>query len=434
MGHIVAKDAYQGLVQKIDRMTLRVPPHEALFEVLKRVYTPEEARLVADMPYGLSTLGRISRVTGTPEPAAEKMLDSLCDKGLVLDMVFAGKRRFIPSPLMIGVFEFTMMRAGGVGFGEVARFFHEYIQDGALFAKNLGNGQQNFLMRTLAHEPALSEDAFVEVLPYESAEAIIRSHRKFSIGLCSCRHEKLHVGEKLCDTPLETCSTFGNGADYMIRHKLSREVSKEEMLDNLAQSRELGLVVNADIIRNRPGFFCMCCGCCCNVLQGINRFGYPNAVVTSNFIATPDISACTGCGKCVKACPVNALELSGPPVGKKGKPGVVVDAAFCIGCGVCGVKCPTGAMKLSYRGKRRLLPENTFERVILQCLEQGTLQYQLFDDPSKVSHAVMRGIVGAFLRIDPVKRTLMSEQLRSRFLSMVKKGAGKSRRKAAESV
>jgi hypothetical protein len=70
-------------------------------------------------------------------------------------------------------------------------------------------------------------------------------------------------------------------------------------------------------------------------------------------------------------------------------------------------------------------PENTFERIILQCLERGTLQNQLFDEPGKISHQVMRGILGGFLRLPPVKKTLMSDLLRSRFLAAVKGGAGK---------
>jgi hypothetical protein len=68
-------------------------------------------------------------------------------------------------------------------------------------------------------------------------------------------------------------------------------------------------------------------------------------------------------------------------------------------------------------------PETTFERVILQCLERGTLQNQLFDDPGRISHKAMRGIVGGFLRLPPVKKALMSDTLRSRFLSTMAAGA-----------
>jgi formylmethanofuran dehydrogenase subunit A len=37
----------------------------------------------------------------------------------------------------------------------------------------------------------------------------------------------------------------------------------------------------------------------------------------------------------------------------------------------------------------------------------------------------MKGLVGGFLKLPPVKRTLMSEKLRSSFLDSMKKGAVK---------
>jgi hypothetical protein len=74
------------------------------------------------------------------------------------------------------------------------------------------------------------------------------------------------------------------------------------------------------------------------------------------------------------------------------------------------------------RPQRVLTPETTFERIILQSLDHGTLQNQLFDDPSRLSHRFLRGVVGGFLRLSPVKRALMGETLRSRFLSALKSG------------
>ena len=71
----------------------------------------------------------------------------------------------------------------------------------------------------------------------------------------------------------------------------------------------------------------------------------------------------------------------------------------------------------------RLIPEDTFERVILQSLEQGTLQNLLFNNPQSTAHGFMRGFVGGFLKLPPVKRALMSDSLRSRFLSTIRKGS-----------
>jgi len=265
---------------------------------------------------------------------------------------------------------------------------------------------------------------YVEILDYEKAAAIIESHERFSIGLCSCRHEKFHLDKKECDVPLSTCSTYGYSADFMIRNNLAKEVSKSEMLENLARSKELGLVLNADNVKNNVGFTCHCCKCCCNVLLGIRKFGYVNFVVTSDFMARINREKCISCGICAGICPAAAIDMvSWHEAGKKKKRRPVINEALCLGCGVCALKCSQKALSLFRRQKRVITPETTFERVLLQCLERGTLQYQLFDNPNSTGQKFMRAFVGAFLKLPPVKKALMSDLLKSRFLGAMKKGA-----------
>ena len=330
---------------KIDSLPFRVNKNKALFNILKELYTSEEAELVVKMPHGLSPADKIGKASGFEKSKLNSILESLCTKGLVIDMWIGNRYLYMPSPMAIGIFEFTMMRTGeNLNTKMWAELFHEYLNDRNSYAVNFGKGQQISPMRTLPHEGTVTESDYTEVLDYEKAISIVESHKKFALGLCSCRHEKLHAGEKKSEVPLETCITFGGAVDFMVRHNFAKKVTKTEILENLARSKETGLVFSCDNVKNNVSFLCQCCGCCCNMLLGISKFGYPNTI---------------------------------------------------------------------------------FEQVILQCLERGTLQHQIFGNPEKITQKIMKGFVGGFLMLPPVKITLMSEMFRSSFLQAMKKGAAK---------
>ena len=437
MGHLVGKDLYRRLGTKIDGLTVRAPWNDTLYAILKTLYSEEDAELVVRMPYGLSTLERLERVTRIPRAKLEQQLEGICERGLVIDVCIQDRYHYMPSPMVIGIFEYTMMRTrGGVDHQEVAKLFEAYLRDSPFYDANAGGGDTVALMRALPHDGSVAADEYVEVLDYEKASALVEQSGRYALGICSCRHEKAHTGGRPCTAPLDNCSTFGPVAvDFMVRHGFAREVSKTEMLENIARSRELGLMINADNVQRNVSFMCHCCGCCCNVLLGITRHGYPNMVMTSSYIARSDKERCKGCGVCSKRCPIEAIPRvpdPDPRFRKHGRP--AVDESLCVGCGVCTVKCTSGAMKLHARKQRVLHPEDTFARVILQCLEKGTLQNQLFDDPGSKTQAFMRGVVGGFLRLPPVKQGLMSDRLRSRFLRVLKDGAARQRNRGTAEV
>ncbi|MGK0465476.1 glycyl-radical enzyme activating protein [Clostridium sp.] len=68
---------------------------------------------------------------------------------------------------------------------------------------------------------------------------------------------------------------------------------------------------------------------------------------------------CTGCGKCVKGCPVGAID--------KNRPGRI-DRDECIGCGTCADNCYPGGFTKSGE-------ETTVEKVITE-LKKETVQYR----------------------------------------------------------
>jgi len=432
MGHLVAKDIYGSLGQKIDDLAVRTPQTETFYSMLRELYTPEEAELIVQMPFGLSTLERIARVTGRDPAELEPRLAALCDKGLVVDLLLGDRYRYMPAPFVIGIFEFTMMRMRGddPDIGRISKLFSDYFHEGDFYAANFRDGQQVTVARALPHLDDLGDH--VEILDYERVERIIDEADTFSLGVCSCRHKKHHAGEQTCKVPLETCTSFGRAADYLVRHHMARPISRSEMRDVAQRSKELKLVFSVDNVQKQPAFLCHCCGCCCDIMEGINRHGYPNAIVSSTLMPHVDMEECNGCQKCGRACHVSAITMIPDPMqaGSKRMFKPVIDEDRCIGCGVCGLVCDPDAITMAKRTRHVIHPETTFERVILQCLERGTLQNQLFDEPDRVTHKVMRGIVGGFLRLAPVKKALMSDTLRSRFLAAL--GAAATARGGAD--
>lgn len=472
MGHIAARDIYRRLGYAIDNTPVRTPWNDAFHAMLRELYTPEEAELVVRMPYRPSSIGRLARVTGMDRAQLQPLLDRLCDKGLVLDIREDGDHAghdghagsghahapsphgphartphaharpgpapaapsapsapgdgclYMISPIVIGIFEFTMMRTGGaLPSRRWAELFHDYMfGDRAFLDANFGDGQRVSVMRALPHEQTLGDH--VEILDYERAAALVEQNRTFAVGLCSCRHEKHHLGTRQCDVDMETCTSMGAGAEYLISHGFARRIDKAAMRDILARSRDLGLTLSADNVRQGVGFICHCCGCCCNLMQGIRQWGHTGVLVTSSLIARCDASLCNGCGLCERACPIDAVSLPVPPGGRKRDRRCLVDETYCLGCGACALKCPTGALKLHPRERKVLHPADSFERVILQSLERGTLQNLVFDNPNSRTQEFMRGLVGGFLRLAPVKRALMGEALRSRFLDAVRRMSG----------
>ena len=428
MGHLVAKDMYGALGDKIDSLTVRTPRNEAFYAMLRELYSPDEAELIVKMPFTLSTLDRIAKVTGLDRDRVEPMLEALCEKGLVVDLHLDGAYRYMPAPFVIGIFEFTMMRMGSsdADVGKFAKLFVDYLAGGEFYAANFKDQQQVSVARVLPHLDHLGDH--VEILDYEKVDRVIDEAEYFSLSNCSCRHKKHHAGGEVCKVPLETCTSFGKAADYLVRRGMGREISRAEMKDVAQRSKELKLVFSIDNVQNQPAFLCHCCGCCCGILEGINKHGYPNAIVSSTLVPHIDMEDCNGCQKCGRVCHVSAISMIPEPKAASGKRMFMpkIDESACIGCGVCSLVCDPDAIDMRKRPQHVIHPETTFERVILQCLERGTLQNQLFDDPGSLSHKAMRGIVGGFLRLPPVKKALMTDTLRSRFLSTIAAGAARS--------
>lgn len=65
------------------------------------------------LPVRPFTLKKAAKIWGTTEAKAEKLLDHLCEKALMVHSEYKGQRQFIMPPPMAGFIEFAQMRTRG---------------------------------------------------------------------------------------------------------------------------------------------------------------------------------------------------------------------------------------------------------------------------------------------------------------------------------
>jgi ferredoxin len=348
---------------------------------------------------------------------AERTLESLADRAILLDMVHGDRTFYVLPPPMAGFFEFSLMRLrGDIDQKLLSELFYQYLNVEDDFVRALFGTGETQMGRVFVHEPTLTDENTLHVLDYERATEVIKTATARGVGLCYCRHKKSHLGQA-CAAPMDICMTFHASAASLIRHGYARSVDAAEGLDLLQQAWSLNLVQFGENVRNRVSFICNCCGCCCEAMIAARRFGFLQPVHTTNFIALIHSADCTGCGTCVNVCPVNAVSLVSAQDPERPKRRTVQLAQnLCLGCGVCVRNCPTGALSLATRGKRTITPVDSVHRTVLMAIERGTLQHLIFDNRVLFSHRAMAAVLGAILKLPPVGRALAREQVKSRYL------------------
>jgi ferredoxin len=147
------------------------------------------------------------------------------------------------------------------------------------------------------------------------------------------------------------------------------------------------------------------------------RFAIHNPVHTTNFLPVIDERICSGCGKCVNVCPVEAMTLVSANVPNQPKLKMArLNEDLCLGCGVCVRTCDLEGISLKSRQSRVITPRDGTYRAVIMALERGKLQNIIFDNQVLTSHRVLAGVLGVILKLPPVKQVLANKQLQSRYL------------------
>ena len=417
MAHHTLKSGYQNLVERLNRFPQGAAPTPTLYAILKMLFSEKEAELVSQLPVQPFTAKLAARRWGVDETTARKALDELAGRAILVDMEQHGETVYTLPPPMAGFFEFSMMRLrSDIDQKVLGELFYQYMNVEEDFIRGLFINGETQLGRAFVQEPVLSNDAALHVMDYERASHVIRSASHIGVGVCYCRHKMQHVG-RACDAPMDICMTFNGVADSLTRHDYARRIDAAECLDLLDQAYEHGLVQFGENVQQGVNFICNCCGCCCEALIAARRFGFFNPVHTTNYIPQIDQEACNGCGKCVNACPVEAMSLvsaNDPHAPKRHKARLNEDV--CLGCGVCVRTCPQQGLHLAARPERVITPVNSVHRIVMMAIERGNLQDLIFENHALYSHRALAAVFGAVLKLPPIQQPLASRQVKSRYL------------------
>ncbi len=416
MAHRTLKASYRKLVDRINRFPQGAPPHELLYRILEMLFSEKEAELLSVLPLMPFTAEQAAERWDMTASGAERILDSLASRAMLVDLEHDGRRKFVLPPPMAGFFEFSMMRVrGDLDQKLLAELYYEYLNVEEDFVKELFTRGETQLGRAFVSEPVLSSENALHVLDYERASHVLRSASHIAVGTCYCRHKMMHVGRS-CEAPMEICTTFNTAAQSLVKHGHARRIDASEGLDLLDQARELGLVQFGENVRLGVNFICHCCGCCCEALLAGRRFGHLHPIHTTNFLPVVQ-EGCKGCGRCVRACPMEALSLVSARDPRRPKRRVArLDENACLGCAVCVSACRNGNLELASRPVRVLTPLDTFQRTVIMAIERGSLQHFIFDNRLHASHRALAAVLGVILGLPPVRRNAAAALMGSRYL------------------
>lgn len=360
---VVAKDPYKTLQLHLDAMPVGFPATRSGVEIriLKRLFTPEEARLALHLTHRFATgedIAARARQGGLTLPAMAAVLNHMAARGAIIRKTVHGVEQYALAPFVVGMFEFQLSRLTPEWYQDTAGYFREGF---GLAYLSTAVPQ----MRVIPIEKSVSLEKNTIASYDRIREIILATDGKIGVADCICRKGRDLSGEPCRKTSRrQLCLGFRDYFETYRREGWFREISKDEALDILKQSETEGLVLQATN-EQEPQAVCACCACCCGLLNMLNTLPNPADFVAANFYARVETDRCVGCGVCVTRCQMGAIKI----VGKK----AVMNTRRCIGCGVCVPVCKPGALSLIPKQKTTIPPRTTED--LYETIREGKTRW-----------------------------------------------------------
>ncbi len=324
----MSESVYGKLRERLDQFSVGFPETKSgvEIEILKRLFTEEEAEMFLDMSQTVEAPESVAARTGRNPDETARLLDQMADRGLLFRMRKNEQALYAAVPFVVGVYEFQVKDMDK----ELADLCEQYFNE----ALNPRTAGLTALMRPIPVNRSI--DVAWRVASYDDARDIIRSKDPVAVAPCICRVQQHKVGNN-CEKPLEVCFMFGSHAQYYVERGMGRYVTHDEAFSILDECDKAGLVTQPFNAQN-PGGMCNCCGDCCAILRALKLHPRPVEVTVCNYSAQVDAEKCVACETCVERCQMDAITMT--------EDSAEVNPDRCIGCGLCVTTCPTEALTL----------------------------------------------------------------------------------------
>lgn len=233
-------DVYEKLMAWLRQADRGLTDSEDMIALIEARYTPEDAALLTDIPFGFNTIDDLAEIKQMPVEELQPRLDALARKGIIWKIFNYGRNRYrLCDPFLI--FYRSVYWGGGRN--------SEHYTMAPLLNKTFGTYFERFAhahtrgLRTLPIETTVEDTR--AILPFEDVLNVLDDKDYFCVGNCSCKakHNLDPDHENCSHYPYEeNCVHFGDFARYMVENGHGREINREECRDVLLRCADEGMV------------------------------------------------------------------------------------------------------------------------------------------------------------------------------------------------
>lgn len=345
-----ARKTYKKLRKHLNEQPVGFPSTLTGVELrlLEDLFTTTEADVALSMTYefeNFETIYSKAHSKGYSKEVLMSHLDEMEKKGGIAVRSKNGEQQYSLHPFVVGMFEMCLDSMTPGFYLDMANYM-------------LSTYSFEYLMTEVPQMRVIPVNRSIEVKQNVSTYDQIRhmveqSGDRISIQDCICKKGKDLISDPCRTTERrEVCMTFGDIAETSVRRGSGRMVAQKEALEILDQSEKDGLVLMTSAPQD-PEFVCACCRCCCGPITMMKMMPRPVDFAASNYQAHASADTCNGCQKCLKRCPMKAVQFD-----FSAKRVTKISEERCIGCGLCVATCKTESLQMVRKTKEFVPPKN----------------------------------------------------------------------------